>query len=122
MKIIYEKWWDSNNKSFSIRNYKKDWKKVGNKPRFTFHENGGRHKYGDSCFDCSLIIGYTIINYTNFGLNGKNCNNCIRQHSNDCPNSSLCYSQTSLPYFVPKKNRKKNQKINDKTSLNRNSR
>lgn len=106
-KIIFEKWWNKGNKVFSIINYKKDWKENGTKPLLSYRNNGGKEKYGDNCFDSTLIIGYTVISYTNYGLNGKNCNNCIKQHSDDCPNSSLCYSKTSLPYFVPKKNRKK---------------
>lgn len=68
MKIIYEHWWAGGNKVFQINNYKKSWRECGNKPRFCIHENGGRRKNGDSCFDISLIIGYTIFNYTNFDL------------------------------------------------------
>ena len=68
VKKIFEKWWDKGNKVFQITNYKKSWKEVGNKPRFLLHENGGRKKNGDNCFDISLIIGYIIFNYTNFNL------------------------------------------------------
>lgn len=70
MKKIFEKWWDKGNKVFQITNYKKIWKEVGNKPRLLLHENGGRKKNGDNCFDISLIVGYTIFNYTNFNLQG----------------------------------------------------
>lgn len=68
MKTIFERWWKHDTKCFSIRNYKKSWKEVGNKPRLSFHTNGAKRKNGDTCFDCSLIIGYTIISYTNFDL------------------------------------------------------
>jgi hypothetical protein len=70
MKKIFEHWWDNGNKVFQITNYKNAWKEVGNKPRLLLHENGGRRRNGDSCFDISLIVGYTIINYTNFNLQG----------------------------------------------------
>ena len=65
---VFEKWWSNGNKSFSIRNYKREWKKVGNKPRLSFHENGGRRKNGDRCLDVTLIVGYTFFNYTNHNL------------------------------------------------------
>lgn len=68
MKVIFEKWWKKNTKCFSIINYKKAWKENGNKPRLCFHSNGGKNKNGDRCYDCSFIIGYTIICYTNFNL------------------------------------------------------
>ena len=70
MKKIFEKWWDKGNKVFQITNYKKSWKEVGNKPRLLLHENGGRKKNGDNCFDISLIVGYTIFHYANFNLQG----------------------------------------------------
>lgn len=75
MKEIFEKWWDCNTKVFQVTNYKKDWKENGNKPRFFIHENGGRKKHGDNCFDVSIIFGYTVINYTNFCLNKRRKNN-----------------------------------------------
>lgn len=68
---VYEKWWDKNTKCFSIRNHKRAWKKCGNKPRISFFHNGGKRKNGDTCFDATLIIGYTIFNYTNFNLQGE---------------------------------------------------
>ena len=69
MNIIFEKWWSNDTKVFSIINYKKSWKENGNKPRIDFFENGGRKRNGDKCFDVTLIIGYTIFNYCNYGLN-----------------------------------------------------
>lgn len=68
MKIIYEKWWDKDMKCFSIIDYKKSWKQNGNRPRISFHHNGGKKINGDNCFDATLIIGYTLFNYTNFDL------------------------------------------------------
>lgn len=68
MKKIFEKWWDKSTKSFSIINYKKSWKEIGNKPRISFHHNHGKMINGDNCFDATLIIGYTILNYTNWDL------------------------------------------------------
>lgn len=64
----YEKW--VGNKVFAIRNYKKEWREVGNKPMLTLFENGGRKRNGDKCFDITLIIRYTVFNYTNFDLQG----------------------------------------------------
>jgi hypothetical protein len=55
-------------KSFSIDNHRKAWIENGNKPRIVFHENGGRRKQGDKCFDVTLILGYILINYTNWQL------------------------------------------------------
>lgn len=65
---IFEKWWAKNTKCFSIRNHKKSWKANGNKPRISFHHNGGKKKNGDKCLDVKLTVGYTIFNYTNFDL------------------------------------------------------
>ena len=69
MKEIFEKWWG--NKVFSITNYKKSWKENGNKPRLALHHNGAKRKNGDTCFDISLIVGYTVFSYTNFDLQNK---------------------------------------------------
>lgn len=55
-------------KSFSINNYRKAWIENGNKPRIKYHENGGRRRNNDKCFDCSLIVGYTIFNYINWQI------------------------------------------------------
>lgn len=67
METIFEKWWDKENKYFSIKNHKKAWKENGNKPRIDFHTNGAKkHNPKDTCLDVTLIIGYVIINYTNF--------------------------------------------------------
>lgn len=68
MKVIFEKWWDKDTKCFSIRNHKEAWKKSGTKPRVDFHHNGAKRSKGDKCFDVSLVIGYTIFNYTNWDL------------------------------------------------------
>ena len=71
MKKIFERWWDNGNKVFQITNYRNAWKEVGNKPRLLLHSNGAKKKNGDKCLDISLIVGYTIINYTNFNLQGN---------------------------------------------------
>ncbi len=68
MKGICEKWWKNHTKVFQITNYKEDWKKVGNKPRFCIFTNGGKRSKGDKCYDWTMILGYTIFNYTNFDL------------------------------------------------------
>jgi hypothetical protein len=68
MKVIFDKWWDKNSKSFSIINYKKSWKENGNKPRIAFHTNGAKRSKGDKCLDVNLILGYTIFSYTNWDL------------------------------------------------------
>ena len=69
MKVIYEKWWDNGNKTFQIINYNRAWKEYGYKPRVTLHDNGGRKRNGDKCFDLQLIVGYTVFNYCNFNMN-----------------------------------------------------
>lgn len=67
MKVIFEKWWDKDRKYFGIRNYKKSWKECKNKPRLALWTNGAKKDNPkDTCFDVTLIIGYTVINYTNF--------------------------------------------------------
>ena len=71
MKQIIEIWWKNGARCFGIRNYKKSWKENGNKPRFCVHSNGAKSENGDVCFDGSLIIGYTVFNYTNFDLQKK---------------------------------------------------
>lgn len=71
MKEIFEKWWARGTKVFSITNYKKAWKENGNKPRLYLHHNGAKRKNGDTCFDISLIVGYTIFNYVNWDLQNK---------------------------------------------------
>lgn len=68
MKTLFEKWWRNDTRCFQITNYKSDWKENGNKPRLYLFENGGRKKNGDIVFDISLIIGYTIFNYTDWDL------------------------------------------------------
>lgn len=32
----------------------------------------------------------------------RSCNNCKKQHTMQCPNSSKCYSVLDKPYFEPK--------------------
>ena len=68
MKKIFEIWWDNDTKTFSIINYKKAWKGNGLKPRISFHHNHGKMINGDKCFDATLIMGYTVFNYTNWDL------------------------------------------------------
>lgn len=68
MKTIFEKWFNDGDKVLQITNYKKSWKENGNKPRILLHENKGRRKNGDKCFDITLILGYTVFNYCNFNL------------------------------------------------------
>jgi hypothetical protein len=67
VKILFEKWWDKDKKYFSIINYRESWIENGNKPRLNFRTNGAKKNNPlDTCLDVHLIIGYTIINYTNF--------------------------------------------------------
>lgn len=70
MKMIYEKWWSNDTKVFQIADYSKSWKEVGNPPLFRFRTNGARKRKGDKCLDVFLEIGYIVINYTNFNLQG----------------------------------------------------
>ena len=68
MKILFEKWWCNNTKVFQITNYKELWKENGTKPMLKLFHNGGKKKNGDIVFDISLIVGYTIFNYTDWDL------------------------------------------------------
>lgn len=68
MKKIFEKWWDKDTKCFSIINFKDSWKFNGNKPRISFHTNGAKRSRGDTCLDATLVVGYTVFNYTNWDL------------------------------------------------------
>ena len=68
MRKIFEFWWRNDTNVFQATNYKKSWKECGNKPRLFVYSNGGKRKNGDKCFSVTLIIGYTIFNYTNFDL------------------------------------------------------
>ena len=70
MSIKIDKWFSQGNKNFSIINYKNAWKEVGNKPRLEFRTNRAKKRNGDKCLDVTLTIGYTVINYTNFDLQG----------------------------------------------------
>lgn len=71
MKIIYEKWWKRNHRVISVVNYRDAWKESGNKPHIAIRTNGARKRKGDSCLDVSITIGYIVINYVNFNLQGK---------------------------------------------------
>ena len=68
MKVIFQKWLKNSSKQFSIINYKKAWKEVGNPPLLRFRTNGAKKKNGDGCLDVFLEIGYTVFNYTDFDL------------------------------------------------------
>jgi hypothetical protein len=56
-------WFDKHRRTLSLSASKKVWS-----PRLHFHENGGRRRNKDMCFDCSLIIGTWIFGYTNWDL------------------------------------------------------
>ena len=77
MKIIFERWWKNGTKYFGILNYKKYWIK----PQFSFRTNGAKKRKGDKCFDCTLTIGYTVITYTNFNLQGRRVSNGKKKDS-----------------------------------------
>lgn len=68
MKKIFEIWWREQTKSFYIVNYKKAWKENGIKPRISFRHNHGKWLNGDTCFDATLTIRYTVFSYTNWDL------------------------------------------------------
>lgn len=70
MKVLFENWWDKGDKCFHIINYKKSWKEAGNPPILRFRTNGAKKRNGDTCLDVHLEIGYTVINYTNWNLQG----------------------------------------------------
>lgn len=64
--------WGNGCKYFSMTNYRKPWKKEGNKPTIKLQHNGARRGVAeDSCLDVTLILGYLVINYTNFNYNHK---------------------------------------------------
>lgn len=69
--VIFDKWWDNDNKNISLLNYRKPWKENGNPPMFRIRTNGAKKKNGDSCFDLFIHFGYLILIYTNFNLQGK---------------------------------------------------
>ena len=62
-KYCWTFWLFKETKSITINANKKEWP-----PRLSFYENGGRRRQGDSCFDCTLIIGTICILYTNWNL------------------------------------------------------
>lgn len=70
-KIIFEKWWNNDNKVFSIINYKEPWREHGIKPHIRFGTNGAKKKNGDYCLDVTFVIGYILISYTNYDLQGE---------------------------------------------------
>lgn len=71
MKMIFEKWWKRNTKVFAIINYKRAWKEHGIKPTIRIHSNRAKRKNGDTCFDLTIFIRYTVFTYTNFDLQRK---------------------------------------------------
>lgn len=68
MKEIIVKTWDNGNKWLGVYDYKKPWKKNKIKPAFKIGTNGARRSKGDTCLDCHIILGYLVINYTDFNL------------------------------------------------------
>lgn len=56
---------------FAVYNYTDAWKESGNKPCVAIRTNGARKRKGDRCLDVSITIGYIVINYVNFNLQGK---------------------------------------------------
>lgn len=71
MKMLYEKWMRNRDRVFAIYNYRADWKAQDFKPHIAIRTNGARKRKGDSCLDISITIGYIVINYVNFNLQGK---------------------------------------------------
>jgi len=65
-KRSFSLWLLHSTRTITINADRKQWK-----PRIQFHENKGRRKNNDSCFDCSLIIGTIIFGYTNWNLQNK---------------------------------------------------
>lgn len=67
-KVIFQKWFCKDTKVISLISYKVPWKENANKPMFKIHENGGRRRKGNMCFDLHIIIGYWVFNYCNYNL------------------------------------------------------
>ena len=67
-KVIFDKWWDNDNKNIFLIDYKKPWKENGNKPMFCIGTNGAKKKNGDKCFDFFIHFGYLILHYTHFNM------------------------------------------------------
>lgn len=63
--LSFTVWFSNNTKCIGAAWYRKPWKEYGNPPRLTTHYNGAK-KGIDTCYDRSWIIGYLVINYTNF--------------------------------------------------------
>lgn len=51
-------------RSFLIHWLRKAWKENNIKPTFSIHSN--KADKGDGCFDGNIILGYLILNYTNW--------------------------------------------------------
>ena len=70
-KTYFDIWWNQSSKNISILNYKDVWRKNKIKPMLKVRTNGAKRKNGDGCFELFIYIGYMVINYTNFNLQGK---------------------------------------------------
>lgn len=68
MKTIFQKWWDKDNKQFSIISYRDSWSQNGTGRIWRVRSNGAKKRNGDTCFDFFVELGYMVINYTNFNL------------------------------------------------------
>lgn len=71
LETLFEKWWCNGNKVFAVYNYRGAWKVSDFKPHLAVRTNGARKRKGSSCLDVSITIGYIVINYVNFDLQGK---------------------------------------------------
>lgn len=67
-KVIFEKWFDKDNRVISLINFKKPWKENGNPPMFKIRTNGGRKRHGDNCFDFYIHFGYLVFNYCHYNM------------------------------------------------------
>jgi hypothetical protein len=68
MKIIFQKWFNKNNKQISLISYKDSWSQNGTGRIYRIRNNGAKRKNGDKCFDFYIECGYLVFNYTNFNL------------------------------------------------------
>lgn len=91
-------WFDNSEKSISFNWVRKGWKEVGNKPRITFHENGGRKKNGDKCFDCTLCIGYLLLSYTNWNIQKKRGERDMKKKQARCWMKNQVMKKNKLSY------------------------
>ncbi len=76
MKTLFEYWWNNGDKVLAIYNFSTSWKLNGIKPKIKFRTNGAKKRNGDKCLDASVTIGYVVINYVNFNLQGKTKGGC----------------------------------------------